>query len=241
MSKVRDRGRGKMKRVAIVQSSYIPWKGFFDLISRCDVYVIYDSAAFSKGHWHNRNKIKREQGSAWLTIPVKTASRMGQPLDEVAVVEGWAERHWESIAQSYNKSAYFKEEAGELQGLFESVAHEPQLTNINETFVRWLSQRFELNLEIVRDRALSFSGDRTERLVQVCKAVGATHYLSGPSARQYLDVKQMELAAITVEWMTYGPYRTYPQPHGDFVHEVSVLDTLFCTGPEIRHYIAPAE
>ena len=121
------------------------------------------------------------------------------------------------------------------------MAHEPLLTNVNETFLRWLSQRFELNLEIVRDRTLSFSGDRTERLVQLCKAVGATHYLSGPSARQYLDIKQMDLAAITVEWMTYGPYRTYPQPHGDFVHEVSVLDTLFCTGPEIRHYIAPSE
>jgi hypothetical protein len=230
-----------MKRVAIIQSAYIPWKGFFDLVRRCDVYIIYDSAAFSKGHWHNRNKIKRDHGSPWLTIPVRTSDRLGQPLDEVMVVDGWAERHWESIVQSYNKSAYFKEEARDLKELFESVAHEPQLTNINETFLRWLSQRFELNLEIVRDRALSFSGDRTERLVQLCKAVGATHYLSGPSAQQYLDVKQMDLAAITVEWMAYGPYRTYPQPHGDFLHEVSVLDTLFCTGPEIRHYIAPAE
>ena len=230
-----------MKRVAIIQSSYIPWKGFFDLIRRCDAYIIYDSAAFSKGHWHNRNKIKRDHGSAWLTIPVKTSDRMGQPIDEVMVVDGWAERHWESIAQSYNRSAYFREEARDLKGLFESVAREPRLTKINETFLRWLSRRLELNLEIVRDRTLSFSGDRTARLVQLCEAVGATHYLSGPSARQYLDVEQMERAAIAVEWMTYGPYRTYPQPHGDFLHEVSVLDALFCTGPGIRDYIAPTE
>lgn len=230
-----------MKRVAIIQSSYIPWKGFFDLIGRCDVYIIYNSAGFSKGHWHNRNKIKRDQGSPWLTIPVKTASRLGQPLDEVAVVEGWAERHWERIAQAYNKSTYFDVEAAGLKMLFEAAAHEPLLTNINELFLRWLTRRFGLATEIVRDRSLSFSGDRTERLVQLCKAVGATHYLSGPSARQYLDVEQMERAAIAVDWMTYGPYPTYPQPHGEFVHEVSVLDALFCTGPEVRNFITPSE
>jgi hypothetical protein len=241
MYKIGDRAEPKMKRVAIIQSSYIPWKGFFDLIGRCDVYVIYDSAAFSKGHWHNRNKIKRDQGPSWLTIPVKTADRLGQPLDEVTVMEGWSERHWEIIAKSYDNSAYFNVEAGELKKLYESVAHEPLLTNINESFLRWFSGRLGLNIEILRDRTLAFSGDRTERLVQLCKAVGATHYLSGPSARQYLDVQQMELATITVEWMTYGPYRIYPQPHGDFVHEVSVLDTLFCTGPEVRSFIAPSE
>src|SRR5262245_58691386 len=109
-----------MKRVAIIQSSYIPWKGFFDLIGRCDVYVIYDSMAFSKGHWHNRNKIKRDRGKSWLTIPVNTAHRLGQPLDEVTVMEGWAERHWKIIAESYNSSAHFKTEAGELKKLFQS-------------------------------------------------------------------------------------------------------------------------
>jgi hypothetical protein len=229
----------KMKRLAIIQSSYIPWKGFFDFISRCDAYIIYDSAAFSKGHWHNRNKIKRDRGSPWLTIPVKTADRLGQPLDEVTVVEGWAERHWDIIAQSYEGSTYFEAEGGELKTLFESLAREPLLTKINEGFLQWLSQKLGLKTQILRDRSFSFSGDRTERLVQLCKMVGATNYLSGPSAKEYLDVQQMEEAAVTVEWMTYGPYRAYPQPHGDFVHEVSVLDTLLCTGPEFRNFIAP--
>ena len=230
-----------MKRVAIIQSSYIPWKGFFDLISRCDAYIIYDSAAYSKGHWHNRNKIKRDSGASWLTIPVKTANRLGQPLDEVTVVEGWAERHWDMIAQSYNGFAYFMTEGPELKKVFESLAREPLLTKINETFLRWLSGRLDLKTEILRDRAFSFSGDRTERLVQLCKAVEATNYLSGPSAKQYLDLRQMELATITVEWMKYGPYPIYPQPHGDFVHEVSALDTLLCTGPHIRNFITPSE
>jgi len=230
-----------MKRVAIIQSSYIPWKGFFDLISRCDVYIMYDTAAFSKGHWHNRNKIKREHGSPWLTIPVKTADRFGQPLDEVTVVEGWAERHWDMIEQAYAETAYFEAESAEVKKLFESLAREPLLTRINEGFLRWLSLRLGLQTEIVRDRSFSALGDRTERLVQICRAVGATTYLSGPSAQEYLDVRQMQLAGISVEWMKYGPYRTYPQPHGEFIHEVSVLDTLLCTGPRVREFIAPSE
>jgi WbqC-like protein family len=228
-----------MKRLAIIQSSYIPWKGFFDFISRCDAYIIYDSAAFSKGHWHNRNKIKRNGGSPWLTIPVKTADRLGQPIDEVGVVEGWAERHWDTLSQSYKGSAYFEAERADLKKLFELLAREPLLTKINEEFLRWLSQRLGLNIQIARDRSFSFSGDRTERLIQLCEAVGATHYLSGPSAKEYLDVQQMKAAAITVEWMTYGPYRSYPQPHGDFAHEVSILDTLICTGPGAREFITP--
>lgn len=227
-----------MKRLAIIQSSYLPWKGFFDFISRCDTYIIYNSAAFSKGHWHNRNRIKRPGGSPWLTIPVKTADRLGQPLDEVTVVEGWADRHWGIVAQSYKGSAYFETESAELKKLFESLSREPLLTKINEELLRGLVRQLGLNTQILRDRSFSFSGDRTERLVQLCQAVGATHYLSGPSAQDYLDVQMMKRAAVTVEWMTYGPYRNYVQPHGDFVHEVSILDTLLCTGPHAREFIS---
>ena len=232
--------RQKMKRAAIIQTAYLPWKGFFDLIGRCEVYIIYDSAGFSKGHWHNRNRIKRGHGSPWLTIPVKTADRLGQPIDEVTVADGWAERHWGIIAQSYASSEYFNTESGELKQLFESLAHEPLLTRINETFLRWFTQRLGLKTEILRDRAFSFSGHPTERLVQLCKAVAATHYLSGPSAREYLDVRQMEVAGVSVEWMQYGPYRQYRQQHGGFTHEVSIVDTLLCTGPHIREFITPS-
>lgn len=148
--------RQKMKRAAIIQTAYLPWKGFFDLIGRCEVYIIYNSAGFSKGHWHNRNKIKRGHGSPWLTIPVKTADRLGQPIDEVTVAEGWAERHWGIIAQSYAGSEYFNTESGELKQLFKSLAHEPLLTRINETFLRWFTQQLGLKTEILRDRAFSF-------------------------------------------------------------------------------------
>src|SRR5687767_1607492 len=93
-----------MKRIAIIQSCYVPWRGFFDLIARCDEYVIYDQVAFSKGHWHNRNRIKTSAGLRWLTIPVSTSDRLGQPMEQVEVKEGWAEAHMLQIEQAYAKA-----------------------------------------------------------------------------------------------------------------------------------------
>jgi len=228
-----------MMRVAIVQSAYIPWKGFFDLIRRCDVYVIYDTAAFSKGHWHNRNRVKRPEGDSWLTIPVITADKLGQPLEEVTVAGSWADRHWCLLQEAYEDATFFSAESRSICKLYQALASERLLTKINEGFIRWLSRRLCLKTHIIRDRELKFSGDRNERLVDLCKSLNATRYLSGPSAKTYLDAAMLERAGITVEWMQYGPYPVYPQPHGDFEHNVSMLDTLFCTGPGAHRFIRP--
>jgi hypothetical protein len=228
-----------MKRVAIIQSAYIPWKGFFDLIGRCDVYVIYDTAAFVKGHWRNRNRVKRAKGDSWLTVPVITAGRLGQPLEEVIVAGSWADRHWSLIQEAYSDTAFFSGESKSIRELYETLASEQLLTKINERFIRWLVRRLSLKTHIVRDRELTFSGDRNERLVDLCKSLNATRYLSGPSAKSYLDAAMLERAGITVEWMKYGPYPLYTQPHGEFEHNVSILDTLFCTGPEAPRFIRP--
>jgi hypothetical protein len=228
-----------MKRVSIIQSAYIPWKGFFDLIGRCDVYIIYDSVGFSKGHWHNRNQIKRDRLDPWLTIPVKSAGKYRQSIEDVVVAKPWAERHWTILREAYAKTEFFDVESPTIRQLFESLAAEPLLTRINEVMLRWLARRLGLTTKIVRDRDFSFSGDRNDRLVDLCNAVGATTYLSGPSARDYLDVTPFARAGIAVEWMTYGPYPTYPQPHGAFAHDVSILDALFCLGPDAANFIKP--
>lgn len=222
-----------LQRVAIIQSAYIPWKGFFDLIGRCDAYIIYDTAAFSKGKWHNRNRIKCPQGHGWLSIPVKTAGRLGQALEEVTVADTtWAEQHWSRLRAAYARTPFFGAESTAVRDLYEQLALEPRLSRINEGFIRWLTHRLALNTQIRRDREFAFEGDRTERLMELCKSVGATNYLSGPSARRYLEVEALERAGVLVEWMTYGPYPEYPQQHGQFDHHVSILDTLFCCGPE---------
>jgi hypothetical protein len=229
-----------VKRVAIIQSAYIPWKGFFDLIGRCDVYVIYDSVAFSKGHWHNRNRIASCDGrNPWLTIPVKTAGRLHQYIEDVVVAKPWAEQHWSILRTAYASAPFFHTESAAVHDLFQALAAEPFLTKVNEGFLRWLCQRLGLATTIVRDRNFSFSGDRNARLIDLCKTLGADTYLSGPSARDYLDMESFQRAGIAVEWMVYGPYLPYTQPSGTFLHEVSVLDALFCLGPDAARFTRP--
>jgi len=219
-------------RVAIIQSVYVPWKGFFDMLNRCDVYVIYDSSEYSKGHWHNRNRIKRAAGSPWITIPVKTSGRLGQSIDDVEVSGAWAEKHWTLLTESYHNTRFFAAESKELKSTFEAVSSERYLSVINATFLRFIAARLGLKTRIVVDREFTFGGERTDRLVQICSALGATRYLSGPAAKTYLNEDLFTEAKISVEWMSYGRYATYPQPHGEFEHGVSVIDTLFCCGHE---------
>ncbi len=228
-------------RISIIQSAYVPWRGFFDLIGRCDFYVIYDSAAFSKGHWHNRNRIRRKGGAYWLTIPVSTAGRLGQPIDEVTVAAPWAKRHWDIIRESYADTPGFAKESPWVKDLYAQVQNETHLSRINEVFLRAFAARLGLQVQILRDRTLDLVGNRVERLVSLCQAVGANVYLSGPAAKEYLDETVFGDAGIAVEWMTYGPYKSYAQPYEGFDGFVSVLDLLFCTGSEATKFIRPPE
>jgi hypothetical protein len=228
------------KRIAIVQSAYIPWKGFFDLVGRCDEYVILDGAQFVKRHWHNRNQIKTASGVHWLTIAVVTKSRFEQPIDEVEVVGAWADKHWKSLEHAYRRAPHFETYAERVRRLYESLERERLLTRVNETLLRALLQMLGIDLKITRDRDYAPQGSRSERLVDLCLKANAKRYLSGPSARDYLDEGLFAEAGIRVEWMTYGPYPTYPQAGGAFVDTVSVLDVIFNTGTEARRYVQPA-
>jgi hypothetical protein len=224
---VSSKGR---KRVALIQSAYIPWKGFFDLIGRCDEYIIYDTAAFSKNHWHNRNRIKTSNGARWLSIPVVTAGKMGQRIDETDVVPGWAASHWARLTQAYKRSPFFPEFAPTIEELYQVTKDETKLSAINEVFIRAIAGLLALDVRIVRDTAYDASGQRTDRVVSICRSAGATHYLSGPSADAYLERTKFEEAGIALEWMNYDSYPAYQQPHGAFENNVSILDVIFSLG-----------
>jgi hypothetical protein len=227
------------KRVAIIQSCYVPWKGFFDLIGRCDEYVVLDGVQFAKRHWHNRNRIKGPDGTHWLTIPVATKGRFTQTIDAVEIVEPWAERHWRSLAAAYGRAAHFATMGRRIHAWYEAVADERSLTAVNLHFLRAVLAELGLNVRVTRDRDYAPAGTKTQRLLDICQAAGATHYLSGPSARGYFDADLFVRAGVGVEWMTYGPYPVYAQGAGAFVHEVSILDLLFHLGADARSFIRP--
>lgn len=227
-------------RICIVQPPYIPWRGFFDLIGRCDEYVVYDSAQFVKRHWHNRNRIKTARGAEWLTIPVVTKGRFTQPISQVQIAASWADQHWRSIDLAYRRAPYFENYAPLVRGWYEAAERETFLTHVNLIFLRALVQTLGISTRIVNDTVYDAAGTRTERLVAIARAAGARTYLSGPSARAYLDESLFAASGITVEWMSYEGYTPYPQLYGDFDPAVSTLDLLFNTGPDARSYLRPS-
>jgi hypothetical protein len=218
-------------RIAVIQSCYIPWKGFFDLIGRCDEYVIYDGVQYVKRHWHNRNRIKTANGLEWLTVPVVTKGRFEQPIDQVEIEKPWAEKHWRTLELAYNRAPFFEPFAPTVKNWYERADSEVRLTDVNDAGLLGLGTR------IVRHSAYPAEGAKTERLVAIARAAGADRYLSGPSAREYFDESLFTAAGITPEWMSYQGYPEYPQLHGGFEHAVTALDLLFNTGPDAPRYL----
>ena len=226
-------------RVAIIQSAYVPWKGFFDLVGRTDLYVVLDGAQYVKRHWHNRNRIMTPNGPIWLTIPVATKSRFEQPIDEVSFAEPWADKHWRSIEMAYRKSPFFAEEAPALKALYEAAERLDRLTDVNTLFLQALMNRLDIPTKMVRDGEFAPQGKQTARLLDICVKARATNYLSGPSARDYFEESLFAAADIAVEWMSYGPYPVYPQRGPAFDHAVSVIDLLFSVGPAAAAHCRP--
>ncbi|MGY4237956.1 hypothetical protein ACVIIW_006903 [Bradyrhizobium sp. USDA 4449] len=223
--------------ISIIQSCYIPWKGFFDLIGQCDEYVIFDRMQFVKRHWHNRNRIKTANGLEWLTIPVITKGRFDQAIDEVEIEKPWAEKHWRALELAYRRAPFFETLAPLVQGWYERADKEMFLTDINELFTREIAALLRMRTRIVRDTDYPAEGAKTARLIAIAAAAGADRYLSGPSARAYLDESLLATAGIATEWMSYEGYLEYPQLHGQFEHALSVLDLLFNAGPEAPRFV----
>jgi hypothetical protein len=224
-------------RIAIIQSCYVPWRGFFDLIGRCDEYVIFDRAQYVKRHWHNRNRIKTATGVKWLTIPVISKGRFEQPIDEVEIEKPWAEKHWRSLELAYSRAPFFETLAPTVRGWYERAGKERQLTVVNFLFLREIASLLGLRTRIVRDTVYPSTGAPTERLLAIARSAGANYYISGPSARAYFDESLFAAAGVTVEWMNYEGYPKYRQLYGGFEPAVSVLDLLFNTGPDAPRYL----
>ena len=224
-------------RICIIQSCYIPWKGFFDLLSRCDEYVVFDSAQYAKRHWHNRNRIKTANGVEWLTIPVIVKGRFDQAIDQVEVEKPWADKHWRAIELAYRRAVFFEQFAPAVKGWYEQAERQARLTDVNAIFLHGITKLLGINTRIVRDTVYPAQGIKTERLLGIARSAGADSYLTGPSARAYFDEGMFRSAGIKTEWMSYDGYPEYQQLHGSFEHSVTALDLLFNAGPEAGRYL----
>lgn len=227
----------QQKRIAIVQSCYIPWKGYFDLIGKVDEFVIYDDVQFVKRHWHNRNKIKTPQKNLWLSVPVDTKGKFHQSIFETKIAEPWAEKHWRTIEQNYKNAPHFDAYQIPLKELYEQAEAYEYLSEVNQLFLREICRFLDIDTKITFSSAYPSTGIKTERLLSICMAAGATDYLSGPAARVYFEEDLFNKNNIGVEWMDYAEYPEYCQLNPPFDHGVSILDLMFNCGPKSNEYM----
>lgn len=227
------------KAVAILQSNYIPWKGYFDIIASVDEFVIFDDVQFTRRDWRNRNKIVLDGRLHWLTIPVLSKGKFDEPIDSIMVADkSWATGHWKTIRQAYRKAPHFAEYATVLEDLYRRAAVLERLTDINELFLRGLSALLELDTAFSRsDTVPRIAESATGRLVEICSARGATEYISGPAARAYIDTALFDAAQISLRYANYSGYPTYDQASEEFEHGVSLIDVLMRCGPAARQQL----
>lgn len=226
-----------MKRIAIVQSNYIPWKGYFDLIGLVDEFVVLDTVQFTKNDWRNRNRIPSANGGVWLTIPCRTAGRQGQRIDETEVEAArWAQKHWSTLAQSYARAPHMKVYGDKIAALYGEATGELLLSRINLIFIRGICDILDISTPLVMADRVDLE-DKTGRVVKICEARGATHYLSGPAAKSYADLAQFRASGITAEFIDYSGYPAYGQLREPFDPFVSVLDLIFMQGRNARSFM----
>jgi hypothetical protein len=225
------------KTVAILQSSYVPWKGYFDMMRLADEFILYDEVQYTRRDWRNRNLLKSPNGVRWLTIPVHVRGRYFQRIDETLVSEpAWADRHWATLVGWYSRAPFFKRYRPALEGLYREAC-DPRLSEINRRFLEALRTLLGISTPLVSSSEYAATGQKTERLIGICQAAGASRYLSGPSARRYLDEARFHAAGIEVVWMNYDGYPEYPQLYPPFDHHVSTLDLLLNVGDEAPRYM----
>jgi hypothetical protein len=227
---------GTGRRVAVLQSNYLPWKGYFDIIGQVDTFIFYDDVQYTTDDWRNRNRIKTPYGTQWLTIPVGSGGK--RQICEIRIdATDWQEDHWRRIERSYRVAQYWSLYADRLRAFY-LESRWTHLSELNHALIRFIAMDIlGLSASFDDSRRFELTGNKTRRLVDLLLKAGATEYLSGPAAKAYIEPALFDEAGITLRYVSYDGYPEYPQLHGPFVHEVSVIDLLFNTGPAAREFL----
>ena len=226
-----------MKKIAILQSNYIPWKGYFDLINMVDEFILYDDMQYTKRDWRNRNKIQTEQGLKWLSIPVEVKGKYFQKINETKISEkDWGKKHWNTIKHTYSKAPYFKDYKDIFEELYLNGEKE-YLSQINYKFIVAICNILEIRTKIRWSSEFKLIDGQTEKLLGICKDCNADVYISGPAAKDYFDEELAQNENIKVEWINYSDYKEYTQLNDPFEHGVSILDLIFNEGSNATKFM----
>lgn len=227
--------KAKDKKVAILQSNYIPWKGYFDMIASVDEFILYDDMQFTKNDWRNRNKIKTPQGLQWLTVPV--GQGINRRIRDVELPNSkWKIKHWKTLESNYRRAPHFEEVAAVFEPLYlaESFTH---LSQLNRRLIDVVCNYLGIKTVINNSWDYLIIDGKTERLVDICAQAGGTEYISGPAAKDYIEENVFAERGIKLTFFNYSGYPEYPQLWGGFTHGVTILDLLFNCGNEAARYM----
>ncbi|MDD5313556.1 MAG: WbqC family protein [Dehalococcoidia bacterium] len=219
------------KQVVVLQPGYLPWLGFFDQMYKSDIFVIYDDVQFDKHGWRNRNRIKTAQGIQWLTVPVLTKGRDKPLINEVLINNNsdWRKAHFSSIKQNYSRTPFFSTYINVFEEIYSQEWE--YLIDLDVTFIRVLMDKLNLNREILFSSKLEVPEHKTHRLINICVKLGATDYLTGKAAEDYIDESLFNEKNIRLQYHNYT-HPSYSQMYGDFIPFLSVVDLLFNHGPQ---------
>ena len=225
-------------KVGIIQSNFLPWRGYFDFIREVDLFIIHDDLQYTKGDWRNRNKIKTPRGAEWITVPVHY-HQTSQLIEETTIDNSkpWARGMLNRIQNSYQKAPHFELYFSELSNLLLEPA--ASISDLNLRLINWVCTSLEIETPITFSRQYRPLGAKTERLIGILKQVEATTYLSGPAAKAYLEAELFEQAGISLEYKVYD-YPEYEQLYPPFEPAVSVVDLLFMVGKDAKTYLDKA-
>lgn len=226
-----------MKKVAILQSNYIPWKGYFDMIAAVDEFILYDDMQYTRRDWRNRNQIKTPQGVQWLTVPVQVKGKYDQKIKDT-LIDGsdWATAHWKTLVQNYRRAPHFLEVAQWLEPLYLSESY-TNISKLNRRFIEVICHYLGIKTIISNSWDYNLLDGKTERLADLCMQAGGTEYISGPSAKDYVDESVFNNMKIQLTWFDYAGYPEYPQLWAEFTHGVTILDLLFNCGKDAPKYM----
>jgi len=225
-----------IKRVAILQSNYIPWKGYFDIIGMVDEFIIYDEVQYTKNDWRNRNRIKTPSGLQWITIPVYQKS-LHQKISETQVSNyKWGIKNWNSLKANYARAPFYKSYSPVFDEFYLTFKN-PLISEINVNLIKTIAGLLNIKTQITNSADYDLKGDPTEKLISLCKQSRASYYLSGAAAKNYLRENLFLEEGIEIGWMNYEGYPEYPQLYPPFEHRVSIVDLLFNVGSASHTYM----
>ncbi len=217
--------------VSVHQPQYLPWLGYFHKISCSDVFVFLDNVQYKKREFQNRNKIRVKDGSIWLTVPVKVKGRYFQKIRDVEIESGfrWRQDHWKALEINYRKAKHFTEFSGFFKKIYDRQWH--RLMDVSVEIIKIFLDVWAIKTKIYFESDLNIKGRKTERIVEICKKVGADKYLSGVGAKAYLDGKRFEDEGIGLIWQNFRS-PVYKQVYDGFVPNLAAVDILFNLGKE---------